>query len=74
MRSHNERMQTTTLAPSAADIRAELARRRVKLYLVAAAVHVHPVRLGQMLAEKVVLAPELAERVMRAIEAEAATK
>ena len=42
-------MESTTLAsPSAADVRAALAHKRARLYLIAAAVGVHPVRLGQI--------------------------
>jgi plasmid maintenance system antidote protein VapI len=55
--------------PTADDIRAELARRRLPIYMLAAMVGLHPIRLSKVLNGRVVLKPELAERIMRAIEA-----
>lgn len=52
---------------TAADLRAEIARARIPLYLVAAAARCHPAVLGRILAEKRPLKPALAERVLRAI-------
>jgi hypothetical protein len=48
---------------SAEELRAEVARRRVHLYELAAAVGMHPGRLGAMLNERLPLRPALAERV-----------
>jgi hypothetical protein len=52
---------------TAEDLRAEVARRRVHLYELAAAVGMHPGRLGAMLNEKLPLRPALAERVAEAL-------
>jgi plasmid maintenance system antidote protein VapI len=60
-----------TQAPTAADIRAELARRRLRAFVIAAKVGVHPNNLSGILHERRPLSPELAERIMRAITAEA---
>lgn len=57
------RMDTIT----AADLRAELARRRLPVYILAARVRLHPVRLGRMLSGRVSLTAPIAERIMRAI-------
>jgi plasmid maintenance system antidote protein VapI len=56
--------------PTAADIRAELARRRVKLYRVAVLVGLHPARLSVLVNEHAPMSAGLAERLMRAIEEE----
>lgn len=53
--------------PTAADLRAEIARRQLTLYRVAARVGCHPGRLGMMLRERVPLPPALAEKVLRAV-------
>jgi plasmid maintenance system antidote protein VapI len=53
--------------PTAADIRAELARRRLKLYVIAPRVGMHPANLSVILNEHRPLAPDLAERLMRVI-------
>ena len=60
-------MQKTTPA-TAADIRAEIARRRKKLYVVAALVGMHPANISMVLNEHRRRTPELATRLMRAIE------
>jgi plasmid maintenance system antidote protein VapI len=57
-----------TNAPTAADIRAELARHRLKLYLVAARVGIHPANLSMMLNEHRPLSSDLAQRLMQAID------
>lgn len=59
-------MQTTT----AADLRAELARRELPVYILAARVRLHPVRLGRILKGRLTLTPALAERIRSAIESE----
>jgi plasmid maintenance system antidote protein VapI len=57
--------------PGAADLRAELARRRLPIFRVAARLDVHPTTLGKVLNERLPLSPELASRIASAIEAEA---
>lgn len=52
---------------TAEELRAEVARRRVRLYDLAAAVGMHPGRLGAMLNERLPLRPALAERVGEAL-------
>lgn len=49
--------------PSPSDLRAELARRQITRYKLAAQVGVHPGRLGQMLNGKLPLPEELAARL-----------
>jgi plasmid maintenance system antidote protein VapI len=51
-----------------ADIRAELARRRLPVYQLAAWVQLHPSRLSAVLNERTRLSPQLAERIARAFE------
>ena len=53
--------------PDAAEIRAQLARRRLPLYLLAAQIRIHPVRLGRMLNERIPLSAAVAERIARAL-------
>ncbi len=59
-----------TTPPTAADLRAQLARYRIPLYIIGARLRVHPVRLGKMLGGRIALPPALAERILRAIEEE----
>jgi plasmid maintenance system antidote protein VapI len=56
---------------SADDVRAECARRRLPLYMLAAKVGLHPVRLGRFLNGHRPLSPELAERIRRALDTDA---
>jgi len=49
------------------DFRAELARRRLPLYKLAAQISVHPVRLARMLNERIPLTPSVAEKIIRAL-------
>src|SRR6266849_6098866 len=56
--------------PTAADLRAALARRRVTLYKLASDVGVHPGRLGQILNERLPLPEGLGERILRAVDGE----
>ena len=44
-----------------------MARRRDKIYIVAAQVGVHPTRLSAILNERVALTPAFAARVLRAL-------
>jgi hypothetical protein len=53
--------------PTAADLRAQVARCRALLYLIAPKVGLHPTRLGQLLNERVALTPELARRIREAL-------
>jgi plasmid maintenance system antidote protein VapI len=53
--------------PSAADLRADIARAQIPIYQVAAVVRMHPMRLGMVLNEKRPLSPELAQRIHAAI-------
>jgi plasmid maintenance system antidote protein VapI len=50
---------------TAAEIRAELRRRRVFIYEAAAAVQLNPCRLSQVLNEHIALSPHLALRLQR---------
>jgi hypothetical protein len=52
---------------SAEDLRAEVARRRVRLYDLAARAGMHPGRLGAMLNERLPLRPEVADRLAEAL-------
>lgn len=52
----------------AADLRAAIARRQIRLYVLAAEVGVHPGRLGMMLGGRLTLPAALARRVSAAIE------
>ncbi len=51
-----------------ADLRAEVARRRIKLYLLAPRVGLHPTRLGRMLNEVIPMPPEVAQGVQQALD------
>jgi len=53
---------------TADDLRAEIARRNLHNYIVAARIPLHPVRLGRVLNGHSRLTPELADRIMQAIE------
>lgn len=54
-------------SPTAADCRAELARHRVKLYVIAPRLGLHPSNLSSILQERRPMPPDLPERLMRAI-------
>jgi plasmid maintenance system antidote protein VapI len=58
----------TQTPPSAADLRAALARYRIPIYVLAAAVGQHPARVGAALSERAPLTPERARRIAAAIE------
>ena len=51
--------------PSASELRAEVARRQLQRYRLAAQVGIHPGRLGQMLNGKLPLPVELAARLIQ---------
>ena len=55
-------------APTAADLRAEVARKQVPIYKLAALVGTHPGRLGMMLGGKLTLPAAMATRVSDALE------
>jgi plasmid maintenance system antidote protein VapI len=52
---------------TAGDLRAEIGRSRVPIYVLAAEIGLHPSRLGQMLNEKVPMSPDVASRVGEAL-------
>jgi len=60
-------MQTS---PTAADIRARIEYYRLKRYVIAVRVGIHPNNLSGILQERRPLTPALAERLMRAIDEE----
>jgi hypothetical protein len=69
---HNAHPTSISLqAPSAADLRAAIARAQVKVFLVAARVGIHPVSLSRRLHGRIPLEQDLARRILAAIEAEA---
>jgi hypothetical protein len=49
------------------DLRAELARRRLPIYMLAARVRINPIRLGRLLNGRLTLTPALAERILRGL-------
>ena len=49
------------------DLRAEIARRQVRLYQLAGQIGVHPGRLGQMLNERLPMTDDVAARVEQAL-------
>lgn len=51
----------------AAELRAEVARQMVPVYVLASRVGLHPAHLGQVLRGRRPLPPELAERISRAL-------
>jgi hypothetical protein len=57
-------------ADTAAEIRAELARRQMARYMLAALVEIHPSRLGMMLSGKLPLPLDVAERISAALRRE----
>ena len=57
-------MQTT-----AADLRAEIARKRVQRYELAVRVGMHPARLGAFLNERLPLRRDVADRISEALSA-----
>ncbi len=55
-------------ADRAAELRAEVARQMVPVYVLASRVGLHPAHLGQVLRGRRPLPPELAERISRALQ------
>lgn len=53
--------------PPPSELRAEIARRQISRYILAAQVGVHPGRLGQMLNGKLPLPEELAARLVQVL-------
>lgn len=51
----------------AAELRAEVARQMVPVYVLASRVGLHPAHLGQVLRGRRPLPPELAQRISRAL-------
>lgn len=56
---------------TAADLRAEIARHRLHMYLVAARARMHPMTLSRLLSGKRALTAQYTERILQAILAEA---
>jgi plasmid maintenance system antidote protein VapI len=53
--------------PTAADLRAQVARDRALLYLIAAKIPLHPTKLGQLLNGRAPLTPAMARRIREAL-------
>jgi len=64
--------QQSAVAIRAADLRAEIARQRVRIYKVASRAGIHPITIGRILSEKLGLSDRAATRIMDAIREEAA--
>lgn len=58
------------MLPTPDDLRAEIARRMINRYMLAAIVGVHPGRLGQMLNGKLPMPDDVAERLSAALKQE----
>src|SRR5262249_58723675 len=66
------RMANTASPPlTAADLRASIARERVRIYLVAARLFMAPGRLSRLLHERDPLLPDVAQDIAEAIQTEA---
>ena len=59
--------QSVLLDDSAAELRAEIARRQVAIYRLAPTAGLHPSHLGQVLSGRRPLSPELADRIRCAL-------
>ncbi len=59
---------TSTQAVTAAILRAEIGRRRARIYQLGALLAIHPSRLSEMLNERRPLPPELGRRAMETLE------
>lgn len=57
--------------PTAADLRAAIARHRLKLFHLGSLINVHPSKLSRILNERAPLTREIAEQLARVIEEEA---
>ncbi|MGH7388849.1 MAG: hypothetical protein ACREM3_05255 [Candidatus Rokuibacteriota bacterium] len=56
------------MTPSAADLRAQIARQRALIYPIAAQIGLHPTRLGAVLNERLPLTPDMARRIQQALQ------
>ena len=56
-----------TYSTNPGDLRAALARARLPIYVIAARVRIHPVRLGAMLRERIPIPPGMANRILAAV-------
>jgi hypothetical protein len=65
---------STSVGPTAEDLRAEIARRRVVVYRLASLVAIHPSRLSLYLNDHLPLSPELGLRILEAIQSADLTK
>jgi len=61
-------MNIASPVPTAADLRAARARARVPVYILAARVRIHPVRVSRLLHGRIPLRPNVAVRLLAAIE------
>lgn len=52
---------------TAADLRAERARKQMPIFVLAAKVGTHPFRLGQLLNERRALTPRMANKIAKAL-------
>ncbi len=59
-----------THSTNPADLRAALARARLPIYVIAARVRIHPVRLGAMLRERIPIPPGMTELIFAAVREE----
>ena len=64
----NLTMRSQPASPTAADLRADVARLQVPVYRLGAAVGVHPGRLGMMLRGSIPLSPTMAARIRQALD------
>jgi hypothetical protein len=70
----NETLNTMSIAmpsqelPTAADLRAAIARANVPLYVLAGRIRLHPTRLSKVVNGHVPIQPELASRIMENLE------
>jgi plasmid maintenance system antidote protein VapI len=55
------------MTPTPGDLRAEIARRQILVYTLAAQIGLHPGRLGQMLNERLPMPVDVAARVGAAL-------
>jgi plasmid maintenance system antidote protein VapI len=65
---------STSVGPTAEDLRAEIARRRVVVYRLASLIAIHPSRLSLYLNGHLPLSPELGFRILEALQSADLTK
>lgn len=56
------------MAPTAAELRGQIAVQRILIYELAPKVGLHPTRLGMLLNERAPLSPDVALRIQQAIQ------